>query len=94
MVAIYCNPQFVLPLVFLIVGSFILSIYVCNKYETLSLISVLIGVALLCGLVFICGYEKQQGYKYYVVLEGGQEVDLERYNIEEQKGDLYIITDK
>lgn len=94
MIQPYCKEIYVIPLVIIAIVSMLLGILLVGDYIGASITFLIIMLISLVFLVACTGYEEQQGYKYCVALEENEQIDLTKYNIEEQKGDLYIITDK
>ena len=94
MVQPYCRELYIVPLVIIVLVSLFLGVLLLSDYIGAGITFIIIMLISLVFLVVCSGYEEQQGYKYYVALEENEQIDLTKYNIEEQKGDLYIITDK
>lgn len=94
MVQPYCREVYLIPLAIIVLVSMFLGIFLASDYIGASITFLIIMLISLVFLVVCTGYKEQQGYKYYVALEENAQIDLTKYNIEEQKGDLYIITDK
>ena len=94
MVQPYCRKVYIIPLLIIFLIMLIVSTYYINNDSIIGVICIIIMAASFISIIVFVGYESKQGYKYYVVLEENEQIDLTKYNIEEQKGDLYIITDK
>ena len=90
----YCKEIYVIPLLIIVIMSMLLSIFLITDYIKASMIFLIVMCISLVFLVVCMGHEEKQGYKYYVFLENNEEIDLDKYIIEEKKGDLYIIKDK
>jgi len=94
MITPYCKAQYIVPLLIICITSFLLIFCVQYTHDIAYVIFGAIIIASLISLIAVASHEEKQGYKYYVCLEENAKIDLTKYNIEEQKGDLYIITDK
>ena len=90
----YCTELYVVPLLIILFISLIIGVEYINHSNITTAICFIITIVSFIGVIICTVHEEQQGYKYYVVLEENEQIDLTKYDIEEQKGDLYIITDK
>ena len=90
----YCTELYVVPLLIILFISLIIGVECINYSNVTTARCFIITIVSFISVIICTVHEEQQGYKYYVVLEENEQIDLTKYNIEEQKGDLYIITDK
>lgn len=90
----YCKEIYVIPLVIIVLVSMLLGIFLTIDYIKASITFLIVMGISIVFLVVCTGYEETQGCRYYVFLENNKEIDLDKYIIEEKKGDLYIISDK
>lgn len=90
----YCTELYVVPLLIILFISLIIGVEYINYSNVTTAICFIMMIVSFISVIVCVVHEEQQGYKYYVVLEENEQIDLTKYNIEEQKGDLYIITDK
>ena len=95
MITPFLKLQFIVPLLVIIVLGFILGVWlIASDNDNLSILFFVITMLSLILLLTCILYNKQNGHQYYVVLEDGGQIDLTQYEIEEQKGELFIIKDK
>ena len=95
MVHIYVPVYVWIILAISLIGMFIYGCFRCSKN---SLYCGIFCIVLSCVLALICvvyadEYE-QKGNRYYVTFDADYELDADKYVIEEQKGNLFIIKDK